>query len=180
MLIDKWRLWTYKATADEETALTSQKPSGLAAPRQEKGSSGVITVRDYDAIMIKAFGTDAEDETATAMIYGWMDNGPCSKLIEVEFVLGASQFGASEQVIAHGDVPAADYFEADTYTLGSNLVGATAATASGTLVTNHLVIPTLSYKHMQALITAVGGGAEMSTCCVIWRPIRLVSASEII
>lgn len=172
---DTWKLWRLLVGGAEDTPLATIKPSILAHPRAEQ--AGVICVRPYSEIAIRGFGTDANNETFGLMVFGAMENGPLQLILDVNAILGASQFGASEAFLDNKSggnitVPAADYFEVDTWTLVDNLVGAVAPTASATFPATHLRIPTLGYKYMQAQLIDKDGatGVEAMSAGIIWRP----------
>lgn len=171
---EHWKLWHYVET--EDTDLTTIKPTAVARPREDV--AGMVNVRDYSEIMARAFGTDAENDTFSLVVYGLMDNGPAQRIITVAGILGAETFtepfldGVLGQKPPKPIPPATAFFEADTYTMAAdNLVAASTPTASTGRVTSFIRIPTLGFQWLLLKILDLGGGGvEAGKVGLIWRP----------
>lgn len=176
-LTASWRTWRYVTT--EDTAPTTLKPTALARPRGELFSDGVITTRGMDNIMLRCFGTNAEDETCTLLILAWAENGPGVLVATIAAVLGASNFTEPFlEAPAKGGIPSAtQFFEADTYTINPNLLGATTPTigTQGTgMVSSFVILPVKGFSYMQLFVREIlGGGTEAATIGVIYKPLDL-------
>jgi hypothetical protein len=171
---DRWKLWRY--ITSEDTLRTTVKPSDLAAPRGER--SKVICVSGDEQIMIRAFGTDANNETFTLSIFGWGENGPGEKLLQLSCILGASNF--TERFLEDaGDVPnTLPFFEVDTYTEVNDNVGGAIGGPSTGIVTAHYLFNPLGYRYLEAFLTDCDGvtGVEAAKVGVIWKPVSILRA----
>lgn len=173
--LDVWRLWRFLDGGTEDTPLATLAPSAVAAPRQEKGSTGVITVRDLSEILIMGFGRDADNETFNATIFGMMDNGPLTKIVTLNCILGASSF--AERPIDDPRVPTGTYFMVDTFTEAAADIAAIGtpgtASAGAGLIANVYRLQTLGFKHLKIELTDKDGvtGVEAMAAGIIWRPV---------
>lgn len=185
MSVERWSLWRYVTTPD--TNLTTLKPSSLAEPRNQKFTSGVITVRGWERIMVMGFGAGAGagTETFDARIFGWMDNGPGYFMGQIANVVSATQV-TGEAILPRNarnasPVLPTSWYPVKTFTLTSDHVdfGKTVANLEKLgLVTEApnavyeqaaLIIPTLGFKHLQLELFDFDGGGETTDAGWIWR-----------
>jgi len=176
--IQSWKTWRYADTEDS-IALALQGDSAGDAGAQ--GSSFVIGVAPYTALALRSFGSDAENETATMEIYGFMvpdtkhGSGPGQSLWRGQLTLGSfASTGATGRPCNDGKWPAAATKEVKSYdssvTNGYNTNKAVALTGDNRAM---LIFPTLGYTHLYMNITDMAGGAEMSTLGVLFREIAM-------
>lgn len=174
-----WKNWRYATSND--TLPTTLKPTGLSKPRNEQSALGVITPRGSDSIMLRAFGTDAEDDTVTLTIIAWADNGPGVMIASIAAILGASSFTEpfleSSPDLSKAPPSSTTFFEADTYVIDPNLVGATTPTigAQGAgRVSSFVIVPMLGFPHLQLFITGLAAqGTPAASAGVIWKPLDI-------
>ncbi len=154
-------------------ALTVETYDITVPKRGEAGLAGIITVRPYSEIAIAGFGTDANDETYSAIVYGMMENGPLQKILELNIINGASSFTAP--FIDNGRVPSDTYFIADTYAeVDDTNSGSASGVSTGTGTINMFYrLPTLGFKYMMCQLYKKDGvtGVQAMAAGLIWRPI---------
>jgi hypothetical protein len=169
---DHWHLWRYIGGGEEEDPLNAAAlaPSGLSAPRAEQ--TGVITVRGCDQIMIRAFGTDAENDTFGLQVAGYCENGPGEFLLDLNCILGAQAFPESFLPAPEaGSIPlATEFFEADTYAEGEDQADGAIVGPGTAVVTAHYEFSTHSYPYLLMRIIDAAGQGEATSVGVIWRP----------
>ncbi len=156
---DKWKLWHHWAAGanDDGTVPTSWGPS-------TKPTSRLIPVGETSAIILRAFGTNTENDTATVHISGWCENGPGQLLWQGALTLGAHTF--TEELIPGMTNQA--WFEVDTWTATYNAV---VATSFGANTSALLVVPTIGYSHFYVEATDKDGtGTTMTALAILWKP----------
>lgn len=146
------------------------------------------------AIMLRAFGGDAQDLTlADIQISGWMNpapslphaSGPGAILWEGDLILGAGQVtspGGSDPRWALAEIienqTPLDWFEVDTWTASYNPYGAVAYDsqhpAGAADRDSVLILPTLGYTHVFISILNssmhFNGSGETKRAGFLWRP----------
>lgn len=171
--IKQWKTWRI-VEADDSPLLTVFKPSDYDPLRS-------MQVHPWTAIAVRAWGQDANNETAAAVISGWMGGegtgrGPGQVLWDGALVLGS---------IETDEVPLTDkndtwsnftgnWFEVDTWdpSGGSNAAGAVVASGGDQAV---LVIRTLGYVALMLELT-IGTAATIG---VAWRPIETAGLADL-
>lgn len=164
------------SAATEDTLLTDYKPSDVTTL---DASGKMISVHPATAVMLRAWGTNTDNDTCTLTVSGWFRQpsqggsnlfSPGQRLWKGTLTLGAKSM-ASTIPIEDGKWPSATWFEVDTWTATSDPTGATSiATADHASV---LLLPTLGYSHLMFEITDKDGtSTEMSTVGIAWYPIR--------
>lgn len=169
--------------ASSDTPLTNYHSDDLDAAAKKK----MIAVKPASAVMLRAFGTDADDEAADVIVSGWMHPFTQTganfghRLVRMLVTLGSKgvakapsdlQDGAKGKWASSGTT----YFEADTYdpaTAGTDY-DMTGITRLDTSLTDGIsnqeagvIIPTLAYTHL-LIEVVLGTAASMG---LIWRPV---------
>lgn len=164
-----WRTWGRGIISSDDTLLTNYKPS-------EYDASKAIAVYPDTAIAARVYGRDTDNDTATLVISGWMDDGvaggagPGMVLWRGQVTLGAITFTEKPNDDEHWNATAA-WFEVDTYdtsvTNGSN---ASSAIVQGGGNHSVLIVPTLGFVRLMFHVIDLGGANEMTELGILWRP----------
>lgn len=173
----QWQTARVVDDATEDTILTAYKPSDITATIK---NTKMISIHPATAIMLRAWGKDTDNDTATVTISGWFHQpqsgssqifSPGHVLWKGTVTLGARSMSSTIPIEDGKWGAAATWFEVDTWTSSADPVGATAI-----LTADHggvLLLPTLGYTHLLFEFTNKDGtGTEMSALGIAWYPIR--------
>lgn len=170
----QWQTW--RIVASDDTLLTDYKPADLTAAVKAK----TIGVYPATAIIVRAFGKDTDNDSATVVISGWMDvglkkgGGPGQRLWRGQLLCGSKSF--SHAPLNDGKWgAAATWFDVDTWNEGATS-GYDLAGASRLEIANQecaLILPTLGYTHLLVEVTDLDGANEMTEIGFVWRPVRI-------
>lgn len=168
--------------ASSDTPLTNYEQADLVTAVKNK----MISVKPNSAIMLRAFGTDGDDEAADIIISGWMNPFTQTganfghRLVRMLVTLGSKGVAKPPSNLpdAAGGrwaLTGTTYLEADTYDPSAagdydmvNITRLDTSLADG--IANQeaaVIVPTLAYTHLLIEIV-LGTAASMG---LIWRPV---------
>lgn len=167
--IRAWKTWRIPVTADQ-TAKNLNPAGGVGEDMIEVLGT---------AIMVRMFGKNADNETATMELIGRMDpsseglDGRGFSLWRGQVILGSDSSSYIPGATKKWGAAAATWFEVDTYD-SSVSGGHNACLASVLLGLNQalFLVPTLGFKFVQMVITDINdGGVEMAELGALYRTI---------
>lgn len=175
---NRWQVARHTTTAD--TLLTVYEPSDFSATVKDKsfGCSGLSRV------LLRAFGTDTENDTATVTISGWMgegnslDHGPGCVLWKGQVLLGAITWASPDKTYDFGRKErfpsTTTWFEVDTWNSavagGGNLSLSTVLTGNSHAM---LLLNTLGYTRILVEVSDMDGANQINVISILWRPASL-------
>ena len=160
------------------TAALSTDFDASLAPHTVNSAASLATMvntKKDSQIMIRAFGSNADNEAARLRISGWMENGPGQILLDMDCTLGSLQF--TEDIVSSKEPSAAwvgfntNVFECDTYALTVNNCRAYVETA-GANSTGFVVMNTMQCRYLELQVDTDGtSGTTSESFGLIWRPL---------
>ncbi len=165
-----WKTWLAAGTVSADHSALDLDPSD--------GASGqMINVYPYTAIILRMFGKDTNNDTASMEIVGRMDDSTKNKggrgqsLWKGQVILGS----ISSSFIPLDDgkwSAAATWFEVDTYDEAGVSGGHNACKAITIGGGNQalLILPTIGYNVLEMVVTDIGGSSpEMTELGALYR-----------
>lgn len=184
-----WRTWYIWPNGAEDTLITLS-PSNYPGDDDKR----VLLLTGAEAIMLRAFGTDAANETADLRITGWSAPraangvGPPLILWAGQVVLGANTF--TEVVLNAGRGGNANwetqaYYEADTFNPAAGAVQSNLSDSESLAIADKhsvLILPTLGCQRILAEASVKDGvtGTECADLGLIYDLIPSSQAYEIL
>lgn len=173
----QWQTARIINATTEDTILTVYKPSDITATIRD---NKMISVHPATAVMLRAWGKDTDNDTATVTISGWFPQpssgatqlfSPGQKLWQGTLTLGSKSMTSTIPIEDGKWGTVSTWMEVDTWTATADPTGATSiATADHGAV---LLLPTLGYHYLLFEFTDKDGtGTEMSSLGIGWYPIR--------
>lgn len=171
-----WEIARYLGAGVEDTPLTEYDVAEFTISVAER----CVQASPITAILLRAFGTDAQNETASLMISGFMaaptekrnNPGPGFRLWSGVLTTGNRQYTTRPHPKFEALSGGAKWFEVDTWDTTAGFTRVTTQELGAADNEKILVLPTLGFTHILFELFNKDGvtGSEMSRCGILWRP----------
>ena len=176
VLVRKWKTWRVLAAGTEDTALAAGLKRSILPTLPD---SRIIKLHPEHGLILKFWGQNAENETFTARLSGWMENGPGQVLFSAACILGATSI-AEAPIDDKGKWADGTWFAVDDITLSLNPCGA--AVGEDATLDTIIAVPTMGFTTMVLELTGKDGttGVEAMTAGCAYRELPIQQIHDMI